>query len=270
MDALLAHDILGTALADPLIIIQGLGDQLTKWDDGFPQALVARGFRVIRCDNRDVGLSPRCPGGYSLADMAGDTIALLDHVGVARAHVVGVSLGGMVAQLVAAEHPSRVLSLTSIMSSTGNPALSPPNTEVLTALTAPAPDPADEDAFAAHARRLARMMGSPAYPDDEVTLRATLLAAARWAHDPAGVTRQLAAAVSDGDRRERLARITAPVLVVHGRDDPLFALDHARDTAASVRGAQLLELPGMGHNLPRALYATVADAIAALRASPHR
>lgn len=201
--------------------------------------------------------------------MAADTVAVLDAASAARAHVVGVSMGGMIGQLVAAEYPSRVLSLTSIMSSTGNPELSEAGATALAALMSRGPDPSeDEDAFADHALGIAKILGSPAYPDDEAELRATLLAETRRSHDPDGTARQIQAVIRDGDRRRRLGRITAPTLVVHGSNDPLFAADHARDTAASIPGARLLMMPGMGHHLPRALHSTVADAIAQFRTAP--
>ncbi|WP_326834091.1 alpha/beta hydrolase [Amycolatopsis rhabdoformis] len=267
----LEHDVLGPASGDPLVIVQGLGDQLTKWADGFPRALIERGFRVVRFDNRDAGLSARAEAEYALEDLAADTVTVLDRVGVERAHLVGASMGGMVAQLVAARHPDRVSSLTSIMSSTGNPELSPPGEAALAALLATAPDPAaDEAAYLAHTLGVARVLGSPGYPDDDRSLRANLLAAVRRAHHPAGTARQLAAVLSDGDRRARLAGVITPTLVVHGLDDPLFAVDHAHDTVAAIRGARLLTLPGVGHHLPAALYGTVADAVAELRTGAPR
>ncbi|WP_432846354.1 alpha/beta fold hydrolase [Amycolatopsis sp. CA-161197] len=275
----LEYDTVGPESGEPLVVVQGLGDQLTKWADGFPQALAARGFFVIRFDNRDAGLSTSFseagapdPSGsakppYRLEDMAADVVAVLDAAGVGRAHLVGASMGGMIAQLVAAGHPHRTLSLTSVMSSTGNPALPPPTPEAVTALTAPAPDPADEKAYLDHAAAAARTLGSPAYPYDEAELRATLLSTVHRAHNPGGVQRQLAALLADGDRRARLRHITAPTLVIHGADDPLIPPAAGEDTASTIPGARLLVLPGMGHNLPRELYDRVADAIAQLAAT---
>ncbi|MEU3983815.1 alpha/beta hydrolase [Streptomyces sp. NPDC026672] len=281
----LEYDTLGPVSGEPLLIVQGLGDQMVKWDDGFHQALVHRGFRVIRFDNRDAGLSthldeepvpdwttalaeaaqglaPDVP--YGLEDMAVDALAVLDALGVTRAHLVGVSMGGMIAQLLAADHPARVLSLTSIMSSTGNPAIPLARPEALAVLIAPTPDPSDEDAYLAHALHVAKTLGSPGYPDDEAGLRARLLKAARRAFAPAGCGRQLAAIATGGDRRDKLKGITAPTLVIHGTDDPLVPIEAGQDTAECISGAELLAIPGMGHNLPAALYEDVADAITTL------
>ncbi|QYN22039.1 alpha/beta fold hydrolase [Amycolatopsis sp. DSM 110486] len=280
----LEYDTVGPDSGEPLVVVQGLGDQLTKWDDGFPQALAARGFFVIRFDNRDAGLSTHFPDAgipdlgavsagsaelpYCLEDMAADVVAVLDAVGVDRAHLVGASMGGMIAQLVAADHPHRTRSLTSIMSSTGNPALPPPTPEAITALTAPAPDPSNEEVYLNHVAAAAQALGSPAYPYDEAELRATILSTVHRDHDPAGLQRQLAALLANGDRRAKLRRITAPTLVIHGADDPLIPPAAAEDTASTIPGAELLVIPGMGHNLPRELYDRVADAIARLAATP--
>lgn len=279
----LEYDVMGQESGAPLLLIQGLGDQLTKWSDGFHHALVARGLRVIRFDNRDVGLSthldvepvpdlaevqtalvegrtPDVP--YHLEDMAADAVAVLDAVGVESAHIVGASMGGMIAQLVAADHPDRTRTLTSIMSSTGNPAAPQAMPEVIGALISPAPHPTDEPAYLTHAVRVARLLGSPAFPEDESVLRANLLAAVRRSHDPAGFGRQVAALVANGDRRDRLRALEVPTLVIHGIDDPLLPVECGRETAAMVPGARLLTIPGMGHNLPAALYDRIADAIA--------
>jgi pimeloyl-ACP methyl ester carboxylesterase len=192
----LEYDAIGSRSDEPLIIIQGLGDQMIKWSDGFHQALADRGFYVIRFDNRDVGLSThlsevpvpdlvavltaigegRAPDlPYQLGDIAADAAAVLDATGIERAHIVGASMGGMIAQLVAADYPRRTLSLTSIMSSTGNPTIPPAGPEAMAALTSPTPHPSDEEAFLAHAVHVAKVLGSPGYPDDEAVLRANLI-----------------------------------------------------------------------------------------------
>jgi pimeloyl-ACP methyl ester carboxylesterase len=152
------------------------------------------------------------------------------------------------------------------MSSTGNPAVPPARPEAIAALMGPAPHPSDEEAFLAHAVHVAKVNGSPGYPDDEAVLRANLLSAMKRNCDPAGFGRQIAAIVANGDRREKLKRIIAPTLVIHGTDDPLVRLEGGQDTAASIVGAELLTIPGMGHNLPQALYGPIADAIAGLAA----
>jgi pimeloyl-ACP methyl ester carboxylesterase len=268
--------------APAILLVMGLGGQLTLWPDEFVDALVAHGFRTIRYDNRDVGLSTRFESAgvpnlkwmfvkaalrlpvrpaYTLADMAADGIGLLDHLGIAKAHIVGASMGGMISQHIAARYPERVLSLTSIMSSTGNPRLPRANKDAM-AVLANRPMSGDPEAMIAYSVRAARVIGSPAYPAAEERLQR------RVRHDfergwyPQGVARQMAAIVADGDRRAMLATIKAPTLVIHGEADPLVPLAGGRDTAASIPGARLLTIPGMGHDLPLALVDTLADAVA--------
>jgi pimeloyl-ACP methyl ester carboxylesterase len=282
-DIFLEYDTLGSCSGEPLLIIQGLADQMTKWSDGFHKGLVARGFFVIRFDNRDVGLSshlnhlpppdlaavlgalaqgsvPAIP--YCLEDMAADAAAVLAAVGVRRAHILGASMGGMIAQLFAASYPERTLSLISIMSSTGNPDLPPAKPEAMGALMAPAPDPSDLEAYLAHAVNSANALGSPSYPEDEVVLKSNLTAFVQRSYDPAGVRRQIAAVLAGSDRRDRLGRVKSPALIIHGADDPLGPVEAGRDTAAAIPAAELKIIAGMGHNLPRALYDVVADAVA--------
>jgi pimeloyl-ACP methyl ester carboxylesterase len=265
-----------------ILLIMGLGMQLIAWPEDFVQGLVARGFRVIRFDNRDVGLSThydgaRTPGlwrtammtrfglrpalPYTLNDMADDCAALLDELGVARAHVVGVSMGGMIAQLVAARHPARVASLTSIMSSSGNPWLKPPRRDALKMLMS-RPRLNDRDAIIGHFVRLFQTIGSPAFPTPDAELRARAGLSLDRAYDPAGVGRQLLAIVASGDRRKLLRRIAAPTLVVHGAADPLVRPDAGRDTAKSINGAKLVMIEGMGHDLPAPLCDRLVGAIA--------
>ena len=201
---------------------------------------------------------------YTLFDMADDAAGLLQALGVKKAHIVGASLGGMVAQLVASQHPDRTLSLTSIMSNTGNPHTARPSPEALAVLSNRPPNPfKDEEGFLAASVASARVVGSPAYPVDEATLRTRALETAKRAYYPAGFARQYAAANATGDRRAQLKTITAPTLVIHGADDPLVPLAGGEDTAANITGAQLMVVPGMGHDLPAQLYDTFADAIAA-------
>lgn len=276
----------GPADAPPLLLIMGLGSQLIRWPQPLVDKLVARGFRVIRFDNRDAGLSQKFSGvpamsdviaalmagrkpdiPYTLDDMAADAVGVLDHVGAARAHVAGVSMGGMIGQLVAADYPDRVLSFTSIMSSSGNRELPPATPEAMAVLTTPSPDPhADEAGHVAHAIRNARVIGSPGFPFEEAFLRERALAEVRRSWAPQGVARQMAAVTVNGDRRARLARIVAPVVVVHGDSDPLIPLAGGKDTAANIPGAELRIVKGMGHDVPPGLYDTVVDAIAAAAA----
>ncbi|MBL8651996.1 MAG: alpha/beta fold hydrolase [Sphingopyxis sp.] len=272
----------GAKDAPAILLVMGLGGQLTLWPDEFVYALVAHGFRTIRYDNRDVGLSTRFEAAgvpnlkwmfvksmlrlpvrpaYTLADMAADGIGLLDHLGIAKAHIVGASMGGMISQHIAARYPERTLSLTSIMSTTGNPRLPRAQKEAMTVL-ANRPMSGDPEDMIAYSVRAARVIGSPAYPAAEERLQR------RVRHDfergwyPQGVARQMAAIVADGDRRAMLKTIAAPTLVIHGEADPLVPIAGGKDTAANISGARLMTIPGMGHDLPLALVDTLADAVA--------
>ena len=260
----------------------GLGGQLTLWPDEFVDALNARGFRTIRYDNRDVGLSTRFDAAgvpnlkwmfvksllrlpvrsaYTLADMAADGVALLDHLGIARAHIVGVSMGGMISQHIAARYPDRVLSLTSVMSTTGNPRLPRAQKEAMQVLTS-RPMSGDPEDLIAYSVRAAKVIGSPGYPPDEERLQRRVRSDFERGWYPQGVARQMAAIVADGDRRPMLKSIGASTLVIHGEGDPLVPLAGGRDTADNIPGARLLTIPGMGHDLPLGLVDTLADAIA--------
>lgn len=273
----------GDPAAPPILLIMGLGGQLTLWPIEFVQALVDKGHRVIRYDNRDIGLSTRFDGSpvpklkwlvlktimgikaktaYSLSDMAKDAVGLLDALGIERAHIVGASMGGMIAQRVAGEHPHRVLSLTSIMSSSGNRRLPRSKPEAVKALTA-RPQTDDRETLIAFSIQAAHVIGSPGYPADPVRLEERVRSDYARAFYPQGSVRQLSAIITDGDRRPLLQTITAPTLVIHGEADPLVPVEAGRDTAANIPGAQLLTIPGMGHNLPLALVAPITDAIGA-------
>jgi len=208
------------------------------------------------------GETPDVP--YTLYDMADDAAAVLDALEIERAHIVGASMGGMIAQLVASEHPHRTLTLTSIMSNTGNPELPPATPEAMEVLTIRPPSPfEDEEGFLAHSVRSARVIGSPGFPFDEAAQREQSLASAKRAYNPAGFGRQIAAITATGDRRERLATITAPTLVIHGAADPLVPLAGGHDTVANIKGARIEVIEGMGHDIPPELYETIAGAIAA-------
>jgi pimeloyl-ACP methyl ester carboxylesterase len=272
----------GDKAASPILLIMGLGGQLTLWPIELVDALVARGFRVIRFDNRDIGLStkfdsagmpdmasimmsamigekPKTP--YSLDDMASDAVGLLDALGIDRAHIVGASMGGMIAQLVAATYPQQTLSLTSIMSTTGNPAVPQAQAQAMAVLTS-RPTGADAATMIDFTIKSAGVIGSPAYPADVERLRKRATADFQRSFSPMGVARQMAAIVAGGDRRARLANVVAPTLVIHGDADPLVPVEGGKDTAASIKGAELLVIPGMGHDLPVQLVETIADAIA--------
>jgi pimeloyl-ACP methyl ester carboxylesterase len=275
------YDSFGSEDAEPVLLISGLGVQMIRWTAPFCEQLAAHGFRVIRFDNRDVGPSthfseapvpdldvvtrarargerPDVP--YTLDDMADDAVALLDALGIERAHIVGRSMGGMIAQIAASEHPQRVLTLTSMMSSSGNPGLPPSSPAAMAVLMQRPPHPwQDEEGFLDHSVRVACVIGSPGFPFDEAAQRAQALLEARRAYDPAGFGRQI---VATGGRRARLNTIAVPTLVVHGDADPLIPLAGGEDTAANIRSAELRVIEGMGHEIPTGRYETLAHAIA--------
>jgi pimeloyl-ACP methyl ester carboxylesterase len=200
--------------------------------------------------------------------MAADGIGLLDALGIDRAHIVGASMGGMISQLIAAEYPERVLSLTSIMSTTGHRSIPPADKEAMSALTT-RPANTEMGTIRAHGVRVARAIGSPAYPADEAVLHQKIERNFKRSFYPAGMARQMAAIIADGDRRARLAQVTAPTLVVHGEADPLVKVEGAHDTAKHISGAKLKLFPGMGHDLPVELIEPMADAIAEHAAEAH-
>jgi pimeloyl-ACP methyl ester carboxylesterase len=199
---------------------------------------------------------------YTLDDMADDAAGLLDALNIARAHIVGASMGGMIAQVFAARHPGKTLSLTSIMSSTGNPDLPPAKPEAMAVLMN-RPDPDDFKALVEHAVKSQMTVGSPGYPPDPAMLKRQAVADLNRSTYPVGVSRQMAAIMASGDRRAALKAIKAPTVVLHGLDDPLVPVEGGRDTAANIVDAELREIPGMGHDLPAALYAAVVDAVLA-------
>ncbi|MEK4042777.1 alpha/beta hydrolase [Paenibacillus sp. FSL H8-0048] len=279
----LAYDSFGNENDEAIILIAGLGTQMIRWTVPFCEQLAARGFRVVRFDNRDTGCSthyshypamdfsalaaalmsgqrPDIP--YTLDDMAGDVIGLLDALGIDKAHVVGRSMGGMIAQLVASKYPERVLSLTSIMSTSGNPSLSQASPEVMGMMTTPGPNPFENEAgFVAHSMAFAKRIAGTGYPFEEAAYRALIAEEVRRAYDPGSVGRQIAAIAVSGDRRPLLAAIQVPALVIHGMDDPLFVPACGEDTASSIPGAKLMLVEGMGHDLPHQLYQQIIDAI---------
>jgi len=277
-DVEIAYETLGPASGEPLLLVMGLGMQLLAWPDDFCAGLVERGFAVARFDNRDVGesthlhdagapgltallLRPAAVAAYRLEDMADDAVAVLDALGWDSAHVVGASLGGMIAQTVAIRHPSRVRTLTSIMST--------PSTRIgrarLRALLALAPRRVpDRDAAARRYLHVFRIIGSPGYPRDEEWMLDVGRRSHDRSHDPDGVGRQLAAIAAAADRRPGLAGVRVPTLVLHGEDDPLIQVAGGQATAAAVPGARLVTYPGMGHDLPRALWPSMIDEIASL------
>jgi pimeloyl-ACP methyl ester carboxylesterase len=279
----LSFDRFGDKNAAAILLIAGLGTQMLRWPQPFCENLAAWGYQVIRFDNRDAGCSTHLSGHpapdfgevasalaagrrpnvpYTLHDMASDAIGLLDALGIERAHLVGRSMGGMIAQIAASRYPQRVWSLTSIMSSTGNPHLPSASPDVMAMMTGRAPNPLDDEAgFLAHSLAFARRIASPAYPFDEEAYRVLVLEETRRAYDPAGFARQLAAIAVTGDLRPMLTKITVPSLIVHGTNDALVPVACGKDTAASIAGSELMLIEGMGHDLPSALYQPLADRI---------
>lgn len=266
---------------EAILLVMGLGAQLTLWPDELVDALVGDGFRVIRYDNRDIGLSQKMEGArapslptqvlrkkfgwpakvpYTLTDMAHDGIGLLDALEIDTAHVVGASMGGMIAQLMAVHHGPRLLSLTSIMSTTGNGKLPQAEKHAMDALIAPL-TAMDEETLVAHGLNIARNIGSPGFPFDPEAQREKVLRNVRRSVYPAGLPRQLAAIIDDGCRRSRLADVRVPTLVLHGEDDPLVKLAAGEDTARHIPGARLVTIPGWGHDIPMPLIDRIAGEI---------
>lgn len=261
----------------PLLLVMGLGAQLITWPEGFVDALRQRGFFIIRYDNRDSGLSTKFEGlpdigalimgtdlssaTYLIEDMAEDAAALLGELGIGRAHVVGASMGGMITQALVINHPELVLSACSIMSTTGDRAVGAPTGEAVTALLRP-PATSREEAIEAGVAG-SRVIGSPGYPVDEAILRARAAAAYDRSYCPEGTVRQLGAILGSPDRTPGLRQVAMPFLVVHGESDPLVTPSGGDATAAAVPGSTLLTYPGMGHDLPEALWDPIIDAIVA-------
>jgi pimeloyl-ACP methyl ester carboxylesterase len=281
----------GPAGGEPLLMIMGLGMQLVAWPDELVQALVARGFRVIRFDNRDIGLSQhfdhlgvpnlawavvryalhaKLRASYSLADMAADSIGVLDALGIDRAHVCGASMGGMIAQHLAAAHPERVRSLTLVMTTAGARSLPQPGMAVRQAMLR-RPAGLDVDSVVAHFERLVGVIGSPGFRPDPERLRQRLRTSIERSFHPAGTARQLMAVMADGDRTPLLPRIAAPTCVIHGEADPLVPVAAGRHLLQHLPpGAQSDFIDGMGHDLPLPLMPRLAADIAdnAARARP--
>ena len=266
------YESFGDDGAPTVLLINGLGSQMTRWPEAFCALLTAQGYRAVRFDNRDTGKSTWFKPGdsYSLSDMAADGMAVLDALGVEKAHVAGVSMGGMIAQLTAIEHPDRVLSLTSIMSATGAQGTLDPKPEAGATLTAVPPDPSTSyEAYLDHGVASATTIGSPGYPWPEGALRARVAAEYARAFNPTGSARQMGAIRGDGDRTERLGKLKIPTVVLHGADDPLVQLAGGEATARAIPGSELRVIPGMGHDMPPALYDIFLDAILAAATKTH-
>jgi pimeloyl-ACP methyl ester carboxylesterase len=274
----IAHQRLGNPDAPVVLLIMGIAAQSINWPDAFCHALVGHGLQVVRFDNRDVGLSthltesppPDLPAAlagnlssvsYTLSDMAGDTVGLLDALGFEKAHVVGASLGGAIAQTMAIERPDRVRSLTSLMSTTGNRSVGQPSPDALRAVFS-GPRAVTRDEVIQRMLRAFRAVGSPGYPSDEKEIAARAGRAYDRAYDPIGVARQAIAAVASGDRTERLRHLEVPTLVIHGLADRMCDASGGRATAEAVPGAELVLIEGMGHDLPPGLRSQLAARIA--------
>jgi pimeloyl-ACP methyl ester carboxylesterase len=272
----LAYETIGDAGDPPLLLVMGLGMQLIHWDLELCELLAERGFHVIRFDNRDAGLSTKLeapvpnvmklmaglPGRvpYRLDHMADDALGLLDHLGIERAHVAGVSMGGMIAQTMAMRRPDRVLSLASMLSTTGERRVGTPKLRVWSVLMRRAPH--DRDAYIEYFVRVFRLIGSPGYAVDEERSRELAAATYDRCHHPAGTARQLAAILASGSRTAGLRKLDLPAVVIHGDDDPLVPRRAGVATARAIPNAELLTFPGMGHDLPRELWPAIVDAIA--------
>jgi pimeloyl-ACP methyl ester carboxylesterase len=256
------YEAFGDPAVAPLLLIGGLGTQMISWDDEFCELLAARGFFVIRFDNRDAGLSTYVDDAYELDDMADDAAGLLDSLEIPAAHVVGASMGGFIAQLLAINHPHRVLTLTSIMSGPGGHDQVPPTEQGTGVLTVPPPETREEQIeLGLWAKKV--LLG-PGDPFDHAWERARIERAIDRAYHPAGFARQLHAIMGARGRLDRLAAIRVPALVIHGDADILVPVENGRKVAAAIPRARLLEIEGMGHDLPRRVWPQVADAIADL------
>jgi pimeloyl-ACP methyl ester carboxylesterase len=276
-DIEICYESFGPQDAPPLLLVMGLGAQMILWSPGFISELLDRGFRVIRFDNRDAGLSSKSAGDppdvmalygqylagqpieapYTLSTMAADAVGLLDALGIPAAHIVGASMGGMIVQTMAIEHPDRVLSLTTIMSTTGHTEVGQADPEAMLTLLSPAPP--DRDGAIAANVATARVISGDLF-DEELSRSIATEAFDRCFH-PAGFAFQLVAIAASGDRTERLGQLDVPTLVIHGRQDALVGLSGGEATAAAIPGADLLVLGRMGHDLPEIYWPQMADAI---------
>lgn len=285
----IAYDTFGDPAAPPLLLVMGLGMQMTSWDEQLCALLAEQGYWVIRFDNRDVGRSTRfeqagrpnllrmatagfiglpMASAYRLSDMAADAIGLLDVLGINKAHVIGVSMGGMIAQELAIRYPQRLLSMTSIMSTTGDPSLPQANLKLRLRLLKRAP--AEEQAYIEHVVQLTKILNGSVYPPDEQRIRQLAKRNFHRGYYPVGVARQLAAIIASGDRSERLAAVRTPTLVIHGTADPLVPVAGGRATARAIPRADLLTIPHMGHGLPRDLWPQLVEALSSHMGSVSR
>ena len=272
----LCYQEMGDPEGEPLVLIMGLATQMIAWDEGFCGMLAERGFRVVRFDNRDIGRSSRLGAGgvpnvldllvgrgrpeYRLRDMAADTVGLMDHLGIAAAHVVGASMGGMIAQCTAIGHRERVRSLCSIMSTTGSRRVGHPSYKTFGLLLGK--PPREREAAIERVVKTFKTIGSPGYPFEEQRIRELAGRSFDRGHSQAGIARQLHAITASGDRTHQLRKLDLPAVVIHGKNDVLVNPSGGRATARAVPAARLKMIEGMGHDMPRALYPTFVEEIA--------
>jgi len=275
-DIEIAYDTFGNPSNQPMLLIMGLGEQMIRWDEAFCQVLAAQGRFVIRFDNRDVGLSTKFDEAgvpdvralmfgktvhvpYTLKEMADDAMGLLDSLNIETADVVGVSMGGMIAQTIAIHYPNRVRTLTSIMSSTGNPNLPQPTPEGISVLLAP--PVSNKKDYINDYLKAAKVLHGPRYPLDEEYIRNYSERAYDRCYHPAGFARQLGAILTSGSRNEALGNVKTSTLVIHGDTDPLVPVEAGKDTAKSIPDAKLLIIEGMGHSFPTEVVPQIIKAI---------
>jgi pimeloyl-ACP methyl ester carboxylesterase len=258
------YETFGNSDDPALVLINGLGSQCIRWPQDFRDAIVAEGFHLVVFDNRDVGLSTKFAGAsvspaYSVDDMADDVAGLLDHLGIAAAHIVGQSMGGMIGQVLAIRHPERVLSLASIMSATGDGMVLSTNADALAIFSEPAAT-TREEAIEQDVRQR-RLIGGAGFPFDEDAMRDLAERTYDRCYAPDGRVRQMLAVQGAPGRAQALAKLTIPVVVIHGTDDPLVPVENGRRTAEAIPGAELVEIEGMGHDLPSGARARIVAAI---------
>jgi len=273
----IAYECIGDEDSPPVALIMGIGSQMVAWPDGFCRALAKRDLRVVRFDNRDVGLSTHISNApepdfqaalagdtstaaYTLADMAADTIGLLDWLNIERAHIVGASMGGFIAQMIAIDFPKRVASLTSMMSTTGAASVGQPAAEAMSIFALP--EPRNRVEAAQRSVDAQRIVGSPGFELDEEAVRNRAAVAYDRSYDPKGVMRQALAAMASGDRTSRLKKVVAPTLIIHGADDKMCNVSGGYATAECIPNSKLVVIEGMGHNLPEALWERICSLIA--------
>ena len=270
------YDTFGKSSSPALLLIMGGGSQMIYWEAGFCELLSKKGLYVIRFDNRDIGLSTKFEEAgipdmmaitkgkpviplYTLEDMADDAVGLLDALGIEKAHICGASVGGMIAQVVSYRHPEHVLSLTSIMSSTGNPALPQIKPEILAEVYKPVPD--EREAYIEHSVNMWRKLWSPGFPFEEDRLRTLMAESYDRSYYPQGMARQSAAVLAHGYQKTSIASIKAPTLVIHGDKDPFMSVEGGKETAELIPDSKLLIINGMGHDIPKGAWSIIIDAI---------